>query len=177
MGWQIYRRKELVAQFTVLLLSIGRSSQGGQSPPGSYLSRAGRGLTYIYIWYVCLKNGGFLKIVPATPNLWPFVIFGNIYDCRTWSHLQVCDRHHKCLDFSKGIKRDERSVTKTDNRLLFAYFAIAVWYSIGQNRKLRSRCCLHFSFGFMFRRLRPLNLLYGGELKRLLAYVIVTIFW
>jgi len=67
-------------------------------------------------------------------------------------------------------------VTKTDNGLLFACFAVAVWNSIGPNRKLRSQRCSRFTFGFQIRRTRTLSLLSGGESKRVLAYVIVTIF-
>jgi len=50
----VHKRKELVAHLTVLLLSIGRSSQGGQSPRRSNLSRAGRGHTYICM--VCMSE-------------------------------------------------------------------------------------------------------------------------
>jgi len=121
--------------------------------------------SYMYLYDMCAWKTEVLKIVLVTPNLWPFVTFCDICDCPTWSRFQMCDQHHKRLDFVNFFNRDERSVTKTDNRLLLAHFAVAVWNSIGPNRKLWSRRCLHFTFGFRIKS--TLSLLYAGESKRL----------
>jgi len=58
------------------------------------------------------------------------VTFCDICDCPTWSRFQMCDQHHKRLDFVKFL-RDERSMTKTDNRFSFCVIC---------------RCCLEFDW-------------------------------
>jgi len=44
----------------------------------------------------------------------------DMFDGHKWSHFQICDRGQKCLmsDLLGFLERNEKSVTKKENRLL-----------------------------------------------------------
>jgi len=117
----------------------------------------------VLIWNQAGKQR-FFNFVPVIPNLWLFVTFWDICDGHKWSHFEICDRDHECLDFLVFLAKPTKC-DQTQNELLFADVPVSFWNSIGPKRKLQSLPCFRFTFAFQI----------GPTLTHLKVWKFVTI--
>jgi len=82
----------------------------------------------------------FFNFVPVTSNLWLFVTFCDVCDGPNDHTFEFVTAFMNVWVFSVFL--NQKSVTKTENKLLFAEIPVSVWNSIGPNRKLQSLLCL-----------------------------------